>query len=128
MRVLTVAFRLAAAAVASTAICGPVSVAAAARGPSIAGTWKGPFVGANFIFEFRQVGNGWTGRYQSDKSSKWADLQNINFTDSTVRFSFISQPPSSFTLKVDPAGKTLSGTAKFGPHPPLPLTLTRASS
>lgn len=127
MRVRMIALKLAAAAIASTAVCAPISIAAAAPAPSIAGSWKGPFLTSNFIFEFRQAGNGWTGRYQSEKFGKWVDLQNISFTDGTLRFSFNSQPPSTFTLKIDATGKTLSGSASFGPNPPLPLTLTRAS-
>lgn len=128
MLVLT-AFRLAAAAVTAMAIGGPLSVAVAApaSSPSVAGTWKGPLAGYSFTFEFKQTGNGWTGRSQSDKSDKWSDLQNISFTDGTVRFSFVSQPPSSFTLKIDEAGKALNGSVKFGPYPPLPLMLTRVS-
>lgn len=127
MRVLRIACRLAAVAVASTAICNPISIAVAAPAPSIAGSWKGPFLSTNFIFEFKQTGNGWTGRYHSEKSGKWADLQNVIFTDGTLRFSFKSQPPSTFTLKIDAEGKALNGSASFGPYPALPLTLTRAS-
>ena len=127
MSVSAIACRLAAAAVTAAAICSPVSVAIAAPAPSVAGSWKGPFLSTNFVFEFTQAGNGWTGRYRSDKSGKWVALQNISVADGTVRFSFESQPPSSFALKIDPAGKALNGTAKFGPHPPLPMTLTRAS-
>lgn len=126
MRVPAVAFKLAALAAASAAISSPVSIAVAAPVSSIAGSWKGPFLSTNFIFEFRPSGNGWTGRYYSDKSRKWADLQNVSFTGGTLRFSFQSQPPSSFTLKVDPEGRALNGSARFGPHPPLPLTLKRA--
>lgn len=88
---------------------------------------EGPFLGTNFVVEFKQAGNGWTGRYFSDKSNKWADLQNVSFSGGTARFSFESKPPSSFELKVDSAGKAMNGTAKFGPYPPLPLALTRAS-
>ncbi len=125
MRVCRVALRLAAVAATAAAICGPASVAIAAPAPSVAGAWKGPFLSTQFVFELRQEGTGWAGRYRSDKSGKWADLQNVSVADGVVRFSFESQPPSSFTLKIDPAGKALNGTAKFGPHPPLPLTLTR---
>lgn len=127
MRVSKVAFRLAAAALASAAMCSPISVAVAAPAASLAGSWKGPFLSTNFTFEFRQAGNGWTGRYQSEKYGKWVDLQDVSFTEGTVRFSFQSKPPSTFTLKLDPAGKALNGSAKFGPHAALPLTLTRAS-
>ena len=127
MRIPGLVFGLTAAAFVSTAICSPVSVALAAPAPSIVGSWKGPFLGTNFTFEFRQAGNGWTGRYQSEKYGRWADLQDISFADGTLRFSFASQPPSTFTLKLDAAGKALSGSAKFGPHPPLPMTLARAS-
>ncbi len=127
MRVPAFARRLATATVVSTVIFGPISTVAAAPAPSIAGFWKGPWVGTNFVFEFRQAGNGWTGRYRSDKSGKWADLQNVSFSGDTVRFSFASTPPSSLTLKIDSAGKILTGSAKIGPHPPLPLTLSRAS-
>lgn len=127
MRVPTLAYRLAAAAVVSTAMCSPTFVAVAAPAPSIAGSWKGPFLGTTFIFEFSQASNGWTGRYQSEKYGKWADLQNISYADGHLRFSFASQPPASFSFKVDPAGKALNGTAQFGPHPAMPLTLARAS-
>jgi hypothetical protein len=104
----------------------PISTAAAAA-PSIAGSWKGPWVGTNFVFEFRQVGNGWTGRYRSDKSGTWNALHDLTVSGDTVRFSFASKPPSVLTLKMDRAGKVLNGSAKIGPHPPLPLTLSRAS-
>jgi hypothetical protein len=127
MRVPSIAFTLAAATSTAAAICSPVSVALAAPAPTLAGSWKGPFLSTNFIFEFSQAGAGWTGRYRSDKSGKWVPLQNISVVDGVLRFSFESQPPSSFTFKMDPAGKALNGTAKFGPHPPLPLTLTRSS-
>lgn len=127
MRVSDLARRLAAATVASTVIFSPISTAAAAPAPSIAGFWKGPWVGTNFVFEFRQAGNSWTGRYRSDKSGKWADLQNVSVSGDTVRFNFASTPPSALTLKIDSSGKVLKGSAKIGPHPPLPLTLSRAS-
>lgn len=127
MRVPAFVRRLATATVVSTVMLGPISSAVAAPAPSIAGSWKGPWVGTNFVFEFRQAGNGWTGRYRSDKSGKWADLHNVSFSGDTVRFSFASQPPSVLTLKIDPAGKVLKGSAKIGPHPPLPMTLSRAS-
>ena len=127
MRVPSIALTLAAATVTAAAICSPVSVALAAPAPSLAGSWKGPFLSTNFIFEFSQAGAAWTGRYRSDKSGKWVPLQNISVIDGVLRFSFESQPPSSFTLKMDRGGKALNGTAKFGPHPPLPLTLTRSS-
>lgn len=131
MRVPSIAFTLAAASFTAAAICSPVSVVLAAPAPapapSLAGSWKGPFLSTNFIFEFSQAGTGWTGRYRSDKSGKWVPLQNVSVVDGVLRFSFESQPPSSFTLKLDGAGKALNGTAKFGPHPPLPLTLTRSS-
>ena len=125
MRVPLVILGLAAVAVTVGAVGGSASVAVAAPAPSFAGAWKGPFLSTQFIFEFKQAGTGWTGRYRSDKSGKWADLQNISVADGTLRFSFQSQPPSSFALKLDKSGKALNGTAKFGPHPPLPLTLTR---
>lgn len=128
MRVPAFARRLAAATVISTVMFAPISTtAAAAAAPSIAGSWKGPWVGTNFVFEFRQAGNVWSGRYRSDKSGRWADLHNVSVSGDTVRFSFASKPPSVLTLKIDRAGKVLSGSAKIGPHPPLPLTLSRAS-
>lgn len=125
MRVPSFIFSLAAAAVAVGAAGGSASVAIAAPAPSFAGAWKGPFLSTQFIFEFKQVGAAWTGRYRSDKSGKWNVLKDISVADGTLRFSFESQPPSSFAVKLDKSGKALNGTAKFGPHPPLPLTLTR---
>jgi hypothetical protein len=127
MRVPGFVRRLAIAAVVSTVVSAPISTAVAAPAPSIAGSWKGPWVGTNFLFEFRQAGNGWAGRYRSDRSGKWADLQNVTFSGDTVRFGFQSTPPSILTLKIDRAGKVLKGSARIGPHPPLPLTLSRAS-
>lgn len=127
MRVSDFVLRLTIATAVSTAISAPISTAVAAPAPSIAGTWKGPLIGANFVFEFRQAANGWTGRYTSDRAGKWIPLENIRFSGDTVRFSFESTPPSILTLKIDKAGKVLKGSAKFGPHPPLPLTLSRAS-
>lgn len=127
MGVLAVAFRLAAAAIAPVAMSGSVYAAVVAPAGSIAGAWKGPFLGTNFTFEFRQTGSGWTGRYESEKFGKWVDLQNVSFTDGILRFTIQSQPPSMFNLKVDNAGKSLNGSATFGPHPALPLTLNRAS-
>lgn len=127
MRLLSVAFRLATAAIASTAVCSPISIAIAAPAPSIAGSWKGPFLSTNFTFEFTQTANGWTGRYQSEKYGKWVDLQNVTFANGTLSFVFPAKPPAPFTLKIDRAGKALSGTAKFGPTLTLPLTLARAS-
>jgi hypothetical protein len=127
MRVSNFVLRLATATVVSTVISVPISTAVAAPAPSIAGSWKGPWVGTNFVFEFKQAGKGWTGRYRSDKSGKWDDLLNVSVGGNTVRFSFESTPPSIITLKVDPAGKVLRGSARIGPHPPLPLTLSRAS-
>lgn len=126
MRLLRVAFKLGAAVAASTAMLSPAAIAVAAPAPSIAGSWKGPFLSTNFTFEFKPAGAGWTGRYQSEKYGKWVDLQNVSFTDGALRFSFPSQPPSSFTLKIDATGKALNGTGKFGDMP-LPLALTRAS-
>jgi hypothetical protein len=131
MRVPNLLFSLAAAAVAATGVGSPIAVAVAAPAPapapSIEGAWKGPFLGSNFMFEFRQSGTGWTGRYQSEKFGKWVDLQDVSFADGNLRFSFPSQPPSTFALKADAAGKALNGSARFGEHTPLPLTLTRAS-
>ena len=129
MRVPALVLKLALAAVVSTATFSPASVAFAAPAParSIAGSWKGPFVGSNFIFEFRQAGAGWTGRYWSDRSKKWADLQNVSVSGNIVRFSFNSTPPSNLTLKIDRAGKVLQGSAKMGPLGAMPLTLSRAS-
>lgn len=127
MRVPTACLGLAAAAAVATAICSPTAVAIAAPAPSIAGAWQGPFLGTNFIFEFRQTDSGWTGRYQSEKFRKWADLQDISVADGVVRFSFKSEPPSKFTLKIDPSGKALDGSASFGPHAALPLTLVPVS-
>lgn len=91
------------------------------------GSWSGPFVGTTFIFEIQKNGTGWSGRYRSDKSSKWLDLQNVEVLNDTLKFSFVSQPPSSFKMKLDPSGAMLIGTATFGPHEPLPLTLKRIS-
>ena len=127
MRVLRIGFGLAAAVGAATVIGSPIAVAVAAPARSIAGSWKGPFLGTNFIFEFKQSATGWTGRYQSEKYGKWADLKDVSFTNGALRFSFASQPPASFDLKVDAAGKALKGSAKFGPHPAMPLTLARVS-
>ena len=127
MRVLKVAFKLAVATVAATAMCSPISVAVAAPAQSIAGSWKGPFVGTIFTFEFSQSGDGWTGRYQSEKYGKWTNIHDISFADGTVRFSFKSQPPSTFTLKLDAEGKVLNGSAQIGQFPTIPLNLTRAS-
>lgn len=111
----------------ATAVPIAVPAAIAAPAPSIAGAWKGPFLSSNFIFEFKHDGKGWTGRYQSEKFRKWVDLQNVTFVDGTVRFEFVSQPPSTFTLKIDSTGKELNGSATFGGNAPLPLMLTRAS-
>ncbi|MGA9582183.1 MAG: hypothetical protein WBR13_09465 [Allosphingosinicella sp.] len=127
MRVPPLVLKLALAAVVSTATFSPASVAFAASERSIAGSWKGPFVGSNFIFEFRQAGTGWTGRYWSDRSKKWNDLQNVRVSDNVVRFSFDSTPPSSLTLKIDRVGKVLQGSANLGPLGAVPLTLSRAS-
>lgn len=125
MRTQIAALRLATAGVVITGIAGLASVAIAAPAPSIAGTWKGPFLSSNFIFEFKQSGGSWTGRYQSEKFRKWVDLQNVTFADGTLRFTFQSQPPSDFTLRIDATGKVLNGWATFGKNPPLPLLLTR---
>ncbi len=129
MRVLTAALKLAAAAVASTAMCSSACAAevaaVAAPAPSIAGAWRGPFLSTNFMFEFSQAGDVWTGRYQSERSGRWVDIRDISFTDGTLSFSFQTQPPASFTLKMDAAGKALNGSAKFGELATLPLTLTR---
>ncbi|HEX8483405.1 MAG TPA: hypothetical protein VF650_16015 [Allosphingosinicella sp.] len=126
MRALSVAFRLGVAALASTAICSPTSVAIAAPAPSIAGSWKGPFLSTNFTFDFTQTAKGWTGRYKSEKYGKWVDLQNVSFADRTLRFDFPSKPSATFTLKLDSAGKALTGSGKFGSMA-VPLTLSRAS-
>lgn len=126
MRDLSVAFRLATIAVASTATFSPVSIAIAAPAPSIAGSWKGAFLSTNFTFEFTQAGTGWTGRYLSEKYGKWVDLQNVRVADGALHFSFPSKPPSNFTLKIDSKGKALNGTGKFG-EMAVPLALTRAS-
>lgn len=126
MRVLSVAFRLGTVAIASAAIFSPVSIAVAAPAPSIAGSWKGPFLSTKFTFEFTQAGAGWTGRYQSEKYGKWVDLQNVSFAGGALRFSFPSKPPSTFTLKIDSAGKALNGKGNFGKME-VPLVLTRAS-
>ena len=125
MRMPTAALSLAAAAAFATSIYVPTAIAAPA--PSIAGSWEGPFLGTKFIFEFKQAGEGWTGRYQSEKFGKWVDLHDLRVADGVVRFSFKSEPPSIFTLKIDPSGKALDGSASFGPHPALPLTLVPAS-
>lgn len=126
MRSSSVAFRLGTAAIASMAICSPISIAIAAPSSSIAGSWKGPFLSTNFIFDFTQTANGWTGRYQSEKYGKWVDLQGVSFANGTLRFNFPSKPPAAFTLKIDAAGKALSGSGKFGTLA-VPLTLSRAS-
>ncbi|HEU0134563.1 MAG TPA: hypothetical protein VFR28_07045 [Allosphingosinicella sp.] len=113
-------------AIASATIFTPVTIAVAAPAPSIAGSWKGPFLSTNFTFEFAQAGTGWTGRYQSEKYGKWVDLQNVSFTNGALRFSFPSKPPSSFELKIDAKGKVLNGKGKFG-EKEVPLALSRAS-
>ncbi len=127
MRVLKVAFKLAVATVAAAAMCSPMSAAVATPARSIAGSWKGPFLGTIFTFEFNQSGDGWTGRWQSERYGKWVDLHDLSFTDGTVSFSFKSQPPSTYTLKLDAEGKALNGSVQIGAHPPLPLTLIRSS-
>ncbi len=127
MRKLGWALRVAALGMTVAALCAPVSIAVAEAVTPVAGVWKGPFIGSNFTFEFKQENGAWTGRYQSEKSNKWAQLRNVTVIDGTVRFKFESQPPSAFTLKVDKTGKTLNGSATFGEHAALPLTLTRAS-
>ena len=68
----------------------PVAIAAPAAAPSVAGTWKGPFLGYTFTFEFKQAAGAWTGRYQSDKANKWVDLQNLAVADVTIFFFFVS--------------------------------------
>ncbi|HEX8579514.1 MAG TPA: hypothetical protein VF655_07950 [Allosphingosinicella sp.] len=114
-RALKIALRIATCAIASAAICTSVP-AAAAPAPSIAGSWQGPLFGTVFTFEFTQSATGWTGRYQSEKYGKWADLQKVSFADDVVRFSFDSKPPLSFELKIDAQGKTLNGTTMFAQH------------
>lgn len=121
------ALRMVTLSLTTMAALGPVSIAVANPAPSVAGTWQGAFLGTNFTFEFSRTASGWTGRYRSDKSGKWADLQAVAVTEATVRFAFQSQPPSTFTLMLDAAGQTLTGDAKFGEHAVLPLALTRAS-
>ncbi|WP_125471467.1 MULTISPECIES: hypothetical protein [unclassified Sphingomonas] len=106
---------------------GSAAIAVAQTSPSPAGTWRGGFIGSDFTFELKQSASGWTGRYTSAKAGKWADLQAVSVVANEVRFKFESQPPSAFVLTLDPTGRTLTGTATFGDHPPLPLTLTRAS-
>ncbi|WP_447414897.1 hypothetical protein, partial [Clostridium perfringens] len=91
------------------------------------GMRRGGIIGTEFTFELKQYASGWTGRYTSAKAGKWADLQAVSVVANEVRFKFESQPPSAFVLTLDPTGRTLTGTATFGDHPPLPLTLTRAS-
>lgn len=125
MRVWMRAFKIAVAGITATVFYSPAPSTAALPAPSIEGLWQGPFVGRTFTFEFKQVGNGWTGRYQSDKSHKWFDLHDITVTDGILRFNFVSQPPSNFTFNIDAAGGVLNGSATFGQHPPLPLMLTR---
>lgn len=127
MRALIWTIGTAVSGVLATAVPVAVPAVVAAPAPSIAGAWKGPFLSSNFIFEFKHNGKSWTGRYQSEKFRKWVDLQNVTFADGTVRFDFVSQPPSTFRLKIDSAGKELSGSASFGGNAPLPLMLTRAS-
>ncbi len=112
----------------------PNSVAAASIAPAvgasssaIAGTWKGPYLGYTFTFEFKQESNGWTGRYQSDKTNKWFNLRDIQVTDGAVQFSIVSQPPSVYKLKLDPGGKLLIGSVQIGQYPAIPLDLSRAS-
>lgn len=103
------------------------AIAAPASAPSIVGTWQGPFLGYTFTFEFTQAGNGWTGRYKSDKNNKWSDLREITVTDDTLRFTLKSQPPSVYTFKIDAAGKMLNGSVQIGQFPTALLNLTRTS-
>lgn len=105
----------------------PAAVAAPAPAPSVAGTWKGPFLGYTFTFEFKQTDKGWTGRYESDKANKWVELQNLEVVNGTVRFTVVSQPPSVYTLKLDPMGNALTGSAQIGQFPTMQLNLTRVS-
>lgn len=112
---------------ATLAVTAPAAAVAPAAAPSVAGTWKGPFLGYTFTFEFKQVANGWTGRYQSDKANKWVELQNLEVSDGTIRFSVVSTPPSVYMLKVDATGKALAGAAQIGQFPSMPLNLTRVS-
>lgn len=105
----------------------PAAIAAPAPAPSVAGTWKGPFLGYTWTFEFKQTPTGWTGRYQSDKANKWVEFQNLRVVNGAVRFTVVSQPPSVYTLKIDAAGKALTGSAQIGEFPTMPLNLTRVS-
>lgn len=118
---------MAGTAVAAAAMCSPISVAVAAPASAIAGTWKGPYLSTVFTFEFTQTADGWTGRYQSEKYPRWVNLQNVRVADGIVRFDFPSTPRAPFTLKIDAAGKSLSGSGKFGPDMERPVTLARAS-
>lgn len=129
MRVSTLSVRTALAALLMTTLLGgmPAAIAAPAPAPSVAGTWEGPFLGYTFTFEFKRTGNGWTGRYQSDKAYKWVELHNLEVADGTIRFTVISQPPSVYMLKVDATGKALTGSVQIGQYPVIPLDLTRAS-
>lgn len=130
MRMITLASSLALAVAVSGTLPGPAG-STLAQSPrsvsSVAGKWAGPFLGTNFVFELEQTADGWSGRYMSDKSGKWAPLQDISVEDGVIRFSFESQPPSSFAMKLDQGRNALTGMATFGPNPPLPLTLNRAS-
>lgn len=104
----------------------PAVIAATPSAPSVAGSWKGPFLGYTFTFEFKNEAGRWTGRYQSDKAFKWVELQNLQVSGGSVRFEVESRPPSLYTLKLDDKGRTLVGTAQIGQFPAMPLNLTRS--
>lgn len=110
----------------TTAVVVPASAVMAKPAATVEGSWKGSFLGSEFTFEFTRSGDAWTGRYWSQKSGKWAGLEDVTVVGDTVRFTFTSQPPSAFELRLEPGGTSLTGSATFGQHPGLPLTLARA--
>jgi hypothetical protein len=124
MRKALIALKFVAVAAASTMFCNPVPAAVAAPAQSVAGAWEGPFVGTTFTFEFTQSDAGWTGRSKSEKYGKWENLHDVSFADGILRFRFDSKPPLSFTLRIDEAGNTLTGSTSFASRD-LPVTLTR---
>jgi hypothetical protein len=96
-------------AVCSTLAAPASSLAAQARAGDVAGTWAGSFANTEWTFEFRRVGNSWTGRYMSAREKAWSPMQSLSVSAQTVRFSLDSKPPVTFNLKVDPTNKVLAG-------------------
>lgn len=100
---------------------------ATVAGECLQGRWTGPFVGADWTFEFTRSGSVWSGRSLSSKGKGWLPVQRLVLAGNSVTFAIESRPQVTFHLTLDPAADTLSGTVDIGGLHTLPFAASRGA-